>query len=63
MTLASRTVPHWSIVAIDPKSDGSDAESRDQFHFITDLTVRGKGALRVMGIRFAQAPYSATESG
>lgn len=33
-------------------------ESRDQFLFITDLTIRGKEALRAMGIRFAQAPYS-----
>ncbi len=38
-------------------------ESREQFHFITDLTVRGKVALRAMGIRFAQAPYAATEPG
>ena len=38
-------------------------ESRDQFLFITDLTVRGKEALRGMGIRFAQAPYAAAEAG
>ncbi len=38
-------------------------ESRDQFLFITDLTVRGKEALRIMGIRFAQTPYAATEPG
>ena len=38
-------------------------ESRDQFLFITDLTVRGKAALRGMGIRFAQAPYAATGQG
>jgi len=38
-------------------------EGRDQFLFITDLTVRGKEALRVMGIRFAQAPYAAAEPG
>ncbi len=38
-------------------------ESRDQFLFISDLTVRGKEALRAMGIRFAQAPYAAVESG
>ena len=31
-------------------------ESRDQFLFITDLTVRSKAALRVMGVRFAQVP-------
>ena len=33
-------------------------ESRDQFLFITDLTVRGKEALRSMGVRFAQATYA-----
>lgn len=38
-------------------------ESRDQFLFITDLTVRGKDVLRGMGIRSAQAPYAATEPG
>ncbi len=38
-------------------------ESRDQFLFITDLTVRGKEALRAMGIRFAQAPYAAAGPG
>ena len=36
-------------------------ESRDQFLFITDLTIRGKEALRTMGIRFAQAPYAETK--
>ena len=36
-------------------------ESREQFLFITDLTIRGKNALRTMGIRFAQAPYAETE--
>ena len=36
-------------------------ESRDQFLFITDVTVRGKEALRAMGIRFAQAPYAETK--
>ncbi len=36
-------------------------ESRDQFLFITDLTLRGKDALRAMGIRFAQAPYAETK--
>ncbi len=35
-------------------------ESRDQFQFVTDLTIRGKEALRAMKIRFAQAPYSET---
>ena len=29
-------------------------ESRDQFKFVTDLTIRGKEALRAMNIRFAQ---------
>src|SRR6266851_1225964 len=33
-------------------------ESRDQFDFVTDLTLRGKEALRVMSLRFAQAPYA-----
>jgi len=36
-------------------------ESREQFLFITDLTLRGKQALREMNIRFAQAPYAETE--
>ena len=35
-------------------------ESREQFLFITDLTIRGKAALRTMGLRFAQAPYAET---
>ena len=38
-------------------------ESREQFLFITDVTVRGKEAFRVMGIRFAQVPYAAAEPG
>lgn len=33
-------------------------ESREQFLFLTDLTVRGKAALRSMGLRFAQAAYA-----
>ena len=33
-------------------------ESRDQFKFVTDLTIRGKEALRAMNIRFARAPYA-----
>ena len=37
-------------------------ESREQFLFITDLTVRGKEAIRSLGIRFAQAPYIETKS-
>jgi len=35
-------------------------ESREQFLFITDLTVRGKEMLRSLGIRFAQATYAET---
>jgi len=35
-------------------------ESREQFLFITDLTIRGKEALRGMNIRFAQTPYAET---
>ena len=35
-------------------------ESRDQFKFVTDLTIRGKEALRTMKIRFAQATYAET---
>jgi len=34
-------------------------ESREQFDFVTDLTIRGKKALRAMNFRFAQAPYAA----
>ena len=37
-------------------------ESREQFLFITDLTVRGKEAIRSLGVRFAQAPYAETKS-
>ena len=33
-------------------------ESREQFNFVTDLTIRGKEALRAMNLRFAQAPYA-----
>ena len=33
-------------------------ESREQFDFITDLTIRGKAAVRALGMRFAQAPYA-----
>jgi small-conductance mechanosensitive channel len=33
-------------------------ESREQFDFVTDLTIRGKEALRSMNLRFAQAPYA-----
>ena len=36
-------------------------ESREQFGFITDFTIRGKEALRTKGIRFAQAPYAETK--
>ena len=37
-------------------------ESREQFLFITDLTIRGKDMLREMKIRFAQAPYAETRA-
>jgi small conductance mechanosensitive channel len=37
-------------------------ESREQFLFITDMTVRGKDTLRHLNIRFAQAPYAETEA-
>lgn len=33
-------------------------ESREQFEFVTDLTLRGKEALRAMGVRFAQASFA-----
>ena len=36
-------------------------ESREQFLFLTDLTIRGKEVIRAMGIRFAQAPYAETK--
>ncbi len=36
-------------------------ESREQFLFLTDLTIRGKEAVRALGIRFAQAPYAETK--
>jgi small-conductance mechanosensitive channel len=36
-------------------------EGREQFLFITDLTVRGKEAIRSLGIRFAQATYAETK--
>ena len=35
-------------------------ESREQFLFISDLTIRGKETLRSMGARFAQATYAET---
>lgn len=35
-------------------------ESREQFLLASDLTVRGKEALRHMNLRFAQAPYAET---
>ena len=37
-------------------------ESREQFLFITDLTVRGKDVLRNMKVQFAQTPYAKTGS-
>jgi small-conductance mechanosensitive channel len=36
-------------------------ESREQFLFITDLTIKGKAMIRSMGIRFAQATYAETK--
>ena len=36
-------------------------ESREQFLFITDLTVRGKEAIRSLGIRFAQTAFAETK--
>ena len=38
-------------------------ESREQFLFITDLTVRGKEVIRSLGARFAQAMYAQTKEG
>ena len=38
-------------------------DSRDQFQLVTDLTIRGKEALRAMNIRFAQAPYAEAGAG
>ena len=35
-------------------------ESREQFLFITDLTTRGKAALRSLNLQFAQATYAET---
>jgi small conductance mechanosensitive channel len=35
-------------------------ESREQFLFVTDLTIRSKDVLRRLSIRFAQAPYAET---
>ena len=35
-------------------------ESREQFLFVADLTIRSKDILRQMNIRFAQAPYAET---
>ena len=37
-------------------------ESREQFLFMTDVTVRGKDVIRSLGIRFAQVPFAATKS-
>jgi len=36
-------------------------ESREQFLFLTELTIQGKAAIRALGIRFAQAPYAETK--
>jgi hypothetical protein len=37
-------------------------ESREQFLFITDMTIPGKGTIRHLNTRFAQAPYAETEA-
>lgn len=37
-------------------------ETRDQFVFISDLTVRGKAALTELGVEFAAMPFSFRES-
>ena len=37
-------------------------DSRDQFQFATELTIRGKEALRALDVRFAQASYAETIS-
>ncbi|MHC1742971.1 MAG: mechanosensitive ion channel family protein [Syntrophobacteraceae bacterium] len=34
-------------------------DPREQFHFITDLTVRGKEALTRLGVQFAVVPFAA----
>ncbi len=36
-------------------------ESREQFLFLTDITIRGKEVLRSLGIRFAQVPFAETK--
>ena len=41
---------------------GYAQESREQFLFMTDVTVRGKEAIRSLGIRFAQVPYTTAKS-
>jgi len=42
---------------------GHVKESREQFLFISDVTVRGKEALRRAGVQFAQATYAETAKG
>src|SRR5258708_441859 len=37
-------------------------ESREQFEFITDLTIMGKEALRAMNVRFAQSVYAQADA-
>ncbi len=39
------------------RAKGYALESREQFLFVTDVTVRGKKAIRSLGIGFAQVPY------
>ncbi len=38
-------------------------DSRDQFQFTTDLTIRGKAALQALGVQAAVATYAARDSG
>ena len=35
-------------------------DAREQFAFMTDLTIRGKASLQALGARFAAAPFAAT---
>ena len=41
---------------------GYASESREQFLFMTDVTIRGKEAIRSLGIRFAQVPFASIKS-
>jgi small-conductance mechanosensitive channel len=66
-TSAYRSSNTASAIVVTEQPWGTDyklkayvTESRDQFTFTTDLTVRGKAALRALGVRFANAPYAVT---